>query len=106
MQSTVAFDNIINRQRLIVTNIFGTAHAQFGNMLVLATTYKSNLSFLISKSKLEHLFRRTINFLRDLGKISATLNQDATILEKLREVVFDEDYEGMNPNHSFSSDMS
>ncbi len=27
MQSTVAFDNILNRQRLIVTNIFGTAHA-------------------------------------------------------------------------------
>jgi len=27
MRSTVAFDNILNRQRLIVTNIFGTAHA-------------------------------------------------------------------------------
>ena len=27
MRSTVAFDNIIDRQRLIVTNIFGTAHA-------------------------------------------------------------------------------
>lgn len=27
MRSTVAFDKILNRQRLIVTNIFGTAHA-------------------------------------------------------------------------------
>ncbi len=27
MRSTVAFDNILSRQRLIVTNIFGTAHA-------------------------------------------------------------------------------
>lgn len=27
IQSTVAFDNIIERKRLIVTNIFGTAHA-------------------------------------------------------------------------------
>ena len=27
MRSTIAFDNILSRQRLIVTNIFGTAHA-------------------------------------------------------------------------------
>lgn len=27
MQSTTAFDNIIDHKRLIVTNIFGTAHA-------------------------------------------------------------------------------
>ena len=27
IQSTIAFDNILSRQRLIVTNIFGTAHA-------------------------------------------------------------------------------
>lgn len=27
MSSTIAFDSIIDRQRLIVTNIFGTAHA-------------------------------------------------------------------------------
>ena len=27
MQSTTAFDNIINHRRLVVTNIFGTAHA-------------------------------------------------------------------------------
>ena len=102
VQSTEAFDNIINRQRLIVTNIFGTAHAQFGNMLVLATTYKSHLTFLIPKPKLEHLFRRTINFLRSLEPVSETLAKDALILEKLQEVVFDDG----NLSHSFSSDMS
>ncbi|KAL8736900.1 MAG: hypothetical protein Q9181_002218 [Wetmoreana brouardii] len=102
MQSTVAFDNILNRQRLIVTNIFGTAHAQFGNMLVLATTYKSHLAFLIPKTQLEHLFRRTIRFLRDLEPVSNTLAKDALILEKLQEVVFDEG----NSGHSFSSDLS
>ncbi|KAL8857140.1 MAG: hypothetical protein Q9178_006316 [Gyalolechia marmorata] len=102
IQSTEAFDNIINRQRLIVTNIFGTSHAQFGNMLVLATTYKSHLSFLIPKPKLEHLFRRTINFLRSLEPVSETLAKDALILEKLQEVVFDDG----NLSHSFSSDMS
>ena len=102
IQSTKAFDNIINRQRLIVTNIFGTAHAQFGNMLVLATTYKSRLAFLIPKTTLEHLFHRTINFLRSYGAVSETLARDALILEKLQEVVFDEG----NLNYSFSSDMS
>ena len=102
MQSTVAFDGIISRQRLIVTNIFGTAHAQFGNMLVLATTYRSELRFLIPKAKLEHLFSRTIKLLKSLAPISQTLEQDALILEKLRDVVLDEG----NASHSFSSDMS
>ncbi|KAL9602108.1 MAG: hypothetical protein Q9219_002104 [cf. Caloplaca sp. 3 TL-2023] len=102
VQSTEAFDNIIKDQRLIVTNIFGTAHAQFGNMLVLATTHKSHLASLIPKPKLEYLFYRTIKFLRSLAKISATLAQDALILEKLREVVFDETH----LSNSFSSDMS
>ncbi|KAI4239086.1 MAG: hypothetical protein LQ349_000630 [Xanthoria aureola] len=102
IQSTEAFDNIINRQRLIVTNIFGTAHAQFGNMLVLATTYKSPLAFLISKVTLERLFHRTINFLRSLEAVSETLGRDALILEKLQEVVFDDGH----LSHSFSSDMS
>lgn len=102
IQSTEAFDNIINRQRLIVTNIFGTAHAQFGNMLVLATTYKSPLAFLIQKVTLERLFHRTINFLRSLEAVSETLGRDALILEKLQEVVFDDGH----LSHSFSSDMS
>ncbi|QVM13770.1 hypothetical protein D8B26_008401 [Coccidioides posadasii str. Silveira] len=44
MHSTVAFDNVEGRP--IVTNIFGTAHAQFGNILVLAATYTSRLSNL------------------------------------------------------------
>ncbi|KAL8782601.1 MAG: hypothetical protein Q9213_005233 [Squamulea squamosa] len=102
VKSTEAFDNVINRQRLIVTNIFGTSHAQFGNMLVLATTYKSHLSFLIEKGTLEHLFRRTINFLRSLEPVSDTLAKDAQILERLQEVVFDES----NLSRSFSSEMS
>ncbi|KAI4164845.1 MAG: hypothetical protein LQ342_001478 [Letrouitia transgressa] len=102
IQSTEAFDNIIKGQRLIVTNIFGTTHAQFGNMLVLAATYKSNLSFLIPRPKLEHLFHRTINLLRGLRPISDTLYEDAKILEILRRVVFEE----TNVSQSFSSDIS
>ncbi|KAL2811214.1 hypothetical protein BJX63DRAFT_289782 [Aspergillus granulosus] len=39
ISSTEAFDRV--KGRPVVTNIFGTAHAQFGNMLVLSTTYLS-----------------------------------------------------------------
>ena len=62
---------------------------QFGNMLVLAATYKSNLHSLVPADQLEHLFNRTIKFLRTLRPISSTLAQDALILESLREVIFE-----------------
>jgi hypothetical protein len=88
MHSTTAFDSIINHRRLVVTNIFGTAHAQFGNVLVLATTYRSrSLHNLVPRDKLEHLFDRTIKFLHSLGPISATLETDSKILARLREDV-------------------
>ncbi len=70
---------------------------QFGNILVLAATYKSTLSYLVSAEQLEHLFNRTIKFLRTLRPISSTLAQDALILESLRQVIFEP------PNLSFSS---
>lgn len=58
--------------------------------MVLATTFKSkSLGFLVPRAKLEHLFERTIRFLRSHRSISATLEQDARILEVVREVVFD-----------------
>ncbi|MCJ1464229.1 hypothetical protein MMC07_002842 [Pseudocyphellaria aurata] len=89
MKSTVAFDNIVGR--LIVTNIFGTAHAQFGNVMVLAATYKSRLlNHLVPRETLESLLNRTIEFLRLHSNISSTLDQDANILELIREVVFAE----------------
>ena len=70
---------------------------QFGNMLVLAATYKSKLHHLVPADQLEHLFNRTILFLRRLRPISSTLAQDALILESLREVIFEPQ------NASFSS---
>lgn len=75
---------------------------QFGNLIVLATTYKSKiLHDLVPREKLEKLFDRTIRFLRQHRNISLTLNQDANILEMIREVVFkDDDQRG-----SFSSDF-
>lgn len=73
---------------------------QFGNVLVLATTYKSkSLGQLVSKTQLAQLFERTINFLRSHSSISATLAEDAKILELVRRIVFmEEDW-----SNSFSS---
>ncbi|EOD46234.1 C6 finger domain-containing protein [Neofusicoccum parvum] len=82
VQSTIAFDGIENAsQRLIVTNIFGTAHAQFGNCLVLAAVRKSWMRDLIPHGRVIELVERTIRFLRRLVPISPTLRVDVAILE-------------------------
>ncbi|KAI9836789.1 MAG: hypothetical protein M1819_000954 [Sarea resinae] len=86
MRSTVAFDGV--PQRLIVTNIFGTSHAQFGNLLVLSATYDSDLSFMVPREKLMQLLKRTIKFLRPLGRLSPTLKMDTVILEHIESQLF------------------
>ncbi|KAJ5707323.1 hypothetical protein N7488_007124 [Penicillium malachiteum] len=84
--STEAFDGV--EGRLVVTNIFGTAHAQFGNMLVLSATYQSFLSDLIPRETLKRLLRRTIKFLLVNRHISPTLRADARILTEIYEKIF------------------
>ncbi|KAJ5117115.1 hypothetical protein N7526_011224 [Penicillium atrosanguineum] len=87
--STTAFDGIPDR--LVVTNIFGTAHAQFGNMLVLSATYMSSLSELVERSVLERLLKRTIRFLLRSENISPTLRADAKILTEIYRKIFGND---------------
>ncbi|KAJ0418182.1 hypothetical protein BJY00DRAFT_193129 [Aspergillus carlsbadensis] len=85
--STEAFDGVQGRP--VVTNIFGTAHAQFGNMLVLSTTYMSpHLSELVDRNVLDRLFKRTIVFLLRNRNISPTLRADAKILTNVYERIF------------------
>ncbi|KAK2762120.1 hypothetical protein FQN54_001127 [Arachnomyces sp. PD_36] len=88
IRSTTAFDGI--KGKLIVTNIFGTAHAQFGNLLVLSATYMSNLSKLVDRDQLRYLLRRTIAFLSKSKYISPTLRNDAEILENIYRKIFDD----------------
>ncbi|OJJ51851.1 hypothetical protein ASPSYDRAFT_63108 [Aspergillus sydowii CBS 593.65] len=88
VRSTEAFDAI--KGRPVVTNIFGTAHAQFGNMLVLSTVYMSHLTDLVDRNELERLLRRTIAFLLQNRNISPTLRADAKILADIYEKIFDE----------------
>ncbi|EWC46563.1 hypothetical protein DRE_04286 [Drechslerella stenobrocha 248] len=83
VQSTSAFhgfDAMSNRP--ILTNIFGTAHAQFGNLLVLqAASRHPKLKQFVDKEVLRGLFIKTIRFLRTLSPISPSLAQDVVILE-------------------------
>ncbi|KAJ6019795.1 hypothetical protein N7499_003107 [Penicillium canescens] len=85
--STKAFDGV-GGHRLVVTNIFGTAHAQFGNMLVLSATYMSSLRELVDAELLERLLRRTIGFLVQCENISPTLRADARILSEVYQNIF------------------
>ncbi|EME42038.1 hypothetical protein DOTSEDRAFT_72963 [Dothistroma septosporum NZE10] len=113
MQSTVAFDGVPDR--LVVTNIHGTAHAQFGNMLVLSAAYQSNmLRSWVPQERFKYLIERTITFLRRLAPISPTSAADCGILEKFNNILFpaaseephvykNEGVEPMRANVSFGS---
>lgn len=83
-------------------------HSQFGNMLVLSAVYCSkHLRGYISDDPtqtMEFLFRRTINMLRRLKPISATLGHDEYILRCLQEVVLGTPVDQYSqPSASFSS---
>ncbi|PGH15145.1 hypothetical protein AJ80_05657 [Polytolypa hystricis UAMH7299] len=87
IHSTIAFDGIEGRP--IVTNVFGTAHAQFGNMLVLSAAYMSPLSRYMDRDQLRVLFDRTITFLLQSKNISPTLRRDAEILTLVEQKIFE-----------------
>ncbi|WPH00151.1 Hypothetical protein R9X50_00297400 [Acrodontium crateriforme] len=87
MQSTKALDGVPGR--LIVTNIHGTAHAQFGNMLVLSATYHTpHLNELVKRDEFRALLQRTITFLRRLVPISPTCEYDCSLLENIQRMLF------------------
>ncbi|KAL9093517.1 MAG: hypothetical protein Q9165_003912 [Trypethelium subeluteriae] len=87
IRSTVAFDGLPEglKHRIPVTSIFGTAHAQFGNCLVLAATHKSHrLQHLVERKTLDSLLDRTIKFLSNYELHSPTLKCDKLILTSLK----------------------
>jgi hypothetical protein len=104
VQSTIAFDRVgapegspyencksTGAHRLIVTNIFGTVHAQFGNMLVLAAVYKSKMYQHLSRDTpltrrcLNALFERTFGMLEQNTPNSPILKVDRDILRNVRK---------------------
>lgn len=59
-------------------------------MLVLSATFTSPFSELVPRHKLDELLRRTIRFLREYRNVSPTLREDAKILQRIYNRIFQE----------------
>ncbi|KAL7622774.1 hypothetical protein AAE478_006453 [Parahypoxylon ruwenzoriense] len=81
IESTRAFHGIPNSQRIIITNVFGTAHAQWGNLLTLGACYRDRyLRRFINAETLSNLFSRTISFFQTIVQPTGALRADMNIL--------------------------
>lgn len=81
VESTRAFHGIPSHQRIIITNVFGTAHAQWGNLLTLAACYRDRfLRRFIDGETLSNLFSRTISFFQTIVQPTSALRADMNIL--------------------------
>ncbi|CZT44973.1 related to acetate regulatory DNA binding protein FacB [Rhynchosporium secalis] len=75
------------KDRLIVTNIWGTAHAQWGNVVTLCAAYKNSilkqiiLKF-ISEEGLRGLIDTTLSFLHLIATPTSALSSDYRILKR------------------------
>ncbi|KZL81779.1 c6 zinc finger domain-containing protein, partial [Colletotrichum incanum] len=79
----------LNRERLLVTNIFGRAHGQWGNLLVLAAAYRDpHLAKFVDESHLKELFDRTIEMLGMHAQLDSALMTDRGILESIKRDIF------------------
>ncbi|KAJ9156105.1 C6 zinc finger domain-containing protein [Pleurostoma richardsiae] len=105
IESTRAFHNLEDK-RYIVTNVFGTAHAQWGNLVTLAAVHRDPiLGQFVSEELLLDLLRKTIGFFKIVAHNSSCLAIDLRILMGLEKMISKRD---MDPrtNSSFSSGTS
>ncbi|KAG7424498.1 hypothetical protein Forpi1262_v014562 [Fusarium oxysporum f. sp. raphani] len=100
IESTRAFHGLGDK-RPIITNVFGTAHAQWGNLLILSAAFRDPiLHTYVDEELLRTLFHKTIQFLRQSATATSALRTDMHILEGLQKDLFN--YNPRN-NSSFSS---
>ncbi|PKS07675.1 hypothetical protein jhhlp_006283 [Lomentospora prolificans] len=103
IESTQAFHGLGDK-RPIITNVFGTAHAQWGNLVVLSACYCDPfLRQELDEAKLKDLFLKTIAFFGKVVGHTSALAFDKRLLEGLYRELFE--VHG-NPNMSFSSGAS
>ncbi|EGU82153.1 hypothetical protein FOXB_07329, partial [Fusarium oxysporum f. sp. conglutinans Fo5176] len=103
IESTRAFHGLGDR-RPIITNVFGTAHAQWGNLLILSAAFRDPiLHTYVDEELLRTLFHKTIQFLRQSATATSALRTDMHILEGLQRDLFSYD---PRTNSSFSSGTS
>ncbi|KAL0942837.1 C6 zinc finger domain-containing protein [Colletotrichum truncatum] len=106
MKSTEAFHNV-DSERLLVTNIFGTAHAQWGNLLILAAAYRDPfLHQFVDGVHLKTLFARTIKMLSMHAHATSALMVDKKILESIEGELFRHGFDDPRTTSSFSSTAS
>ncbi|KAI1334259.1 hypothetical protein F5Y15DRAFT_429547 [Xylariaceae sp. FL0016] len=105
IESTRAFHGMDDSQRIVITNVFGTAHAQWGNLLQLAACYRDKLLCrFIDTDTLSNLFMRTIAFFKMITYPTSPLTADMNILIGVaRDLGFIKDKFGLRANSSFSS---
>ncbi|ERS95930.1 hypothetical protein HMPREF1624_07464 [Sporothrix schenckii ATCC 58251] len=83
VESTRAFHGLPDR-RFIITNVFGTAHAQWGNLLILDSIQRDPvLGQYITEDLVNDLFRKTIAFFEVVAQPSSSLGYDLRILKGL-----------------------
>lgn len=105
-QSTKAFHGMNPNERIIVTNHFTTAHAQWGNLLILAACHKHPiLGKFVPRVELLELFEKTIGFFKMIAHQTSPLLKDQRILEALYKSLTTNDSEA-RPNSGFSSGTS
>ncbi|UKZ72974.1 hypothetical protein TrVFT333_000611 [Trichoderma virens FT-333] len=105
IESTKSFHGLGDK-RPIITNVFGTAHAQWGNLLVLSAAFKDPvLHKFVDDGLLRNLFTKTIAFLRQSATHTSSLRIDMHILEGLQRDLFPTDgrtassFSSSNPSH-------
>ncbi|KAF4469740.1 hypothetical protein FALBO_3361 [Fusarium albosuccineum] len=97
VESTRAFHGL-GDDRPILANVFGTAHAQWGNLLVLSAAFKDPvLSEYVDEELLRTLFRKTIQFLQQSATTTSSLRTDMHILEGLQSDLFPPSDQRTNP---------
>ncbi|KAG8665153.1 uncharacterized protein FPOAC1_013131 [Fusarium poae] len=105
IESTRAFHGLGDK-RPIITNVFGTAHAQWGNLLILSAAFRDPILHThMDEELLRTLFHKTIQFLRQSATATSALRTDMHILEGLQRDLFGYDHDSRT-NSSFSSGTS
>ncbi|KAF4961768.1 hypothetical protein FSARC_10106 [Fusarium sarcochroum] len=91
IESTRAFHGLGDKRPIII-NIFGTAHAQWGNLLVLSAAFRDPvLHMYVDEQLLRTLFHKTIQFLRQSAAGTSALRTDMHILQGLQRDIFQYD---------------
>ncbi|KAK4149959.1 hypothetical protein C8A00DRAFT_46542 [Chaetomidium leptoderma] len=110
IESTRAFHGL-KEKRFIITNVFGTAHAQWGNLLTLAAVFRDpTLSGFVHEDILKELFFRTISFFKIIAHPTSALHVDLRILEGIERELWGKPSNADMMDHptgsSFSSSAS